>query len=170
MGRAWAAKLRVGCEGQGPVRSPCPVGCEGQGPVCSPSPGRRPGEFWHARTHVVGPTGQSFPERLARWAEWCMESHLLPRAMPWAGRSVPLRGSQNAIENLLHARLRPNRVLGNGPRVDGLQSIFARRFSSGSIRRTAKWILANRGGCLVRKDFGRTCTTAPLIWWGILQS
>ena len=34
-------------------------------------------------------------------------------------------------------------------------------------RRSAKLILVNYGGGLVRRDFGRLCAAAPLIWWTI---
>ena len=47
-----------------------------------------PWENWPNRTDIVGPTGQSFKEPLARWADGLARSAPFPRAVPWAGRTA----------------------------------------------------------------------------------
>ena len=116
-GRVWPYILATG--------SHLSIG-SGQRPGNSPSPGHRPGETI-AFTHVFGPTGQRFAERLARWAEKQRFVAQFPRAMPWAWRTAPLRGNRNVAR-------RPCRTQGwhrLGGRSDFVESV-------GTLRRTVR--------------------------------
>ncbi len=58
-----------------------------EGAVVRPAQGNALGHRGR-REVIVGPTGQSFDERLARWAGRRFGTTPLPRALPWAGRTA----------------------------------------------------------------------------------
>ena len=77
--------------GQRPSRSLSPRHCLGEGSrSCQP----------------IGPTGQSFVERLARWAdETGSIVPISPGRCPWAGRTVLLRSNQSAASKVCRSQV-----------------------------------------------------------------